>query len=168
MYLHEAIFRHLELRHGKEWVWKLLLGTAEWGKRRGRRAVAVPQQAAESSAGTVLEIDSDELHEFLHLEEVKSGTKMIFWCQMTRRGTGLLSLINAKGDFSPYCYSWLNSCLQKAEGSTILLAKAVPCLPPHKHPSFSSTFWNTNLCISMVSKNTWTWAQQKHSYITVP
>lgn len=100
VYLHQAIFRHLEFRHGKEWVRKLLLGTAEWGKRRGRRAVAVPQQAAESSAGTVLEIDSDELHEFLHLEELKSSAKMIFWCQMIRRGTGLLGLINLKGGFS--------------------------------------------------------------------
>lgn len=42
--------------------------------------MAVPQQAAESSAGTVLEIDSDELHEFLHLEELKPSAKMIFWC----------------------------------------------------------------------------------------
>lgn len=56
--------------------------------------MSVPQQAGESSAGTVLEIESDELHEFLHLEEVEPGTKMIFWYQMLRRGTGLLGLIN--------------------------------------------------------------------------
>lgn len=45
-------------------------------------------------AGTVLEIDSNELCEFLSLKEVKPGTKMVIGCQMLRRGTGLLGLIN--------------------------------------------------------------------------
>lgn len=68
-----------------------------WSKGRegeGRKAVSGPQQAGESSAGTVLETESDELHKFLCLEEIKPGTKMIFWCQMLRRGTELLGLIN--------------------------------------------------------------------------
>lgn len=95
VYLHRAIFRYLKLRMEKNEYGSCCFGTMERGKRRGRRAVSVPQQAGESSARTILEIESDELHEFLHLEEVKPGTKMILWCQMLRRGTRLLGLINA-------------------------------------------------------------------------
>jgi len=65
------------VRHEKESVWKLLLWPVEGGKRRGRRAA--PSASCGALSWTRLR-DSCELHEFLHLEEVKPSMKKIFWC----------------------------------------------------------------------------------------
>lgn len=127
--------------------------------------MSVPQQAGECSAGT--EIESDELHECLHLEEVKPGTKMIFWCQMLRILTYWF-IRSYKCVWSFFTLLPLLTYLlpSKAEGVTTLSAKAASCLSPHNHPSSSNPFWHTYLFISMVRKNTQTGAQ--HSYKAAP